>query len=148
MLFPLSSSHILSLSSYILSRLSMIVGSNIGVLTYLHLHLYPHMPNWTAHSSFSYLVKFMPVVAELVQLNYASSCSVIYILHSKFSWSTIPPCTQPFFPFLDLMYYHFLVIYLVAFIWSRVPALAGWHIFISMYILTWQIRPTIIPFHT
>jgi hypothetical protein len=80
----LSSSRVLSLSSYILSRLSMIAGSNVGVLTYLYLHLYPHMTNPTDRCSFSYLVNFMPAVVGLALSNYVASCSVRYIFHSKF----------------------------------------------------------------
>jgi hypothetical protein len=79
-LFPFSSSRVLSLSSYILSFLSMIVGSNIGELTYLHLHLYPHMMNLTDHCSFPYLDNFMAMVVRLALLNSATSCSMIYIL--------------------------------------------------------------------
>jgi hypothetical protein len=65
-LFPLSSSCVLSLSSYILSLLSVIAGSNIGMLTYIHLHLYPHMMNEINCCSFSYLVNFMIVVLRCV----------------------------------------------------------------------------------
>jgi hypothetical protein len=52
----------------------------------------------------------------LMLLNSVGSCSVIYILHSKFLFSTIPPCTQPFFPFLLPLCYRLLVIYLVTFL--------------------------------
>jgi len=77
---------------------------------------------------------------SLVHLNSIVSCSVIYILHSKFSWFTIRPQTPwSFFPFLLPLYYLFVVIYLVSFLWSWVPSLAGWHIFISIYIITRQI---------
>jgi hypothetical protein len=83
-LFPFSSSRVLSLSGYILSRLSMIAGSSVGGLTYLHLHLYPHMTNPTDHCSFPYLANFMAiVVVGLALSNSVASCSVIYILHSK-----------------------------------------------------------------
>jgi hypothetical protein len=82
-LFPFSSSHVLSLSGYILSRLSMIAGSSIGGLTYLHLHLYPHMTNPTDRCSFPYLANFMAAVVGLALSNSVASCSVIYILHSK-----------------------------------------------------------------
>jgi hypothetical protein len=58
-LFPFSSSRVLSPSGYVLSRLSMIVGSSVGGLTYLHFHLYPHMMNPTDHCSFPYLANFM-----------------------------------------------------------------------------------------
>jgi hypothetical protein len=68
----LSSSRVLSLSSYILSCLSMITGSNVGVLTYIYLHLYPHMTNPTDHCSFSYLVNFMPAVVGLALSNYVA----------------------------------------------------------------------------
>jgi hypothetical protein len=61
-LFPLSSSRVLSLCSYILSLLYMIAGCNVGLLTYLHLHLYPHMTNPINYCSFSYLVNFMTVI--------------------------------------------------------------------------------------
>jgi hypothetical protein len=80
-IFPLSSSRVLSFSSYILSRLSIIAGSNVGGLTYLHLHLYPHMANLTDRCSFAYLANFMPVVVGLALSNSVASCSVIYILH-------------------------------------------------------------------
>jgi hypothetical protein len=83
-LFPLSSSHVLSLSSYILSHLSIIVGSSIDGMTYIHLHLYPHMTNPTDHFSFPYLANFMSTVDGLALSNSVASCSVIYILHSKF----------------------------------------------------------------
>ena len=89
-LFPFSSSRVLSLSSYILSHLSMIAGSNVGVLTYLHLHLYPHMTNLTDCCSFPYLANFMVAVVRLALSNSAASCSVIYILNSKLLSSTIP----------------------------------------------------------
>jgi hypothetical protein len=92
-LFPFSSSRVLSLSGYILSHLSMIAGSSIGRLTYLHLHLYPHMTNPTDHCSFPYLANFMAAVVGLALSNSVASCSVIYILHSKLSSSTIPPQT-------------------------------------------------------
>jgi hypothetical protein len=82
-LFPFSSSRVLSLSGYILSHLSMITGSSIGGLTYLHLHLYPHMTNPTDHCSFPYLANFMAAVVGLALSNSVASCSVIYILHSK-----------------------------------------------------------------
>jgi hypothetical protein len=68
----LSSSRVLSLSSYILSRLSMIASSNVGVLTYIDLHLYPHMTNPTDRCSFSYLVNFMPAVVGLALSNYVA----------------------------------------------------------------------------
>jgi hypothetical protein len=53
---------------------------------------------------------------RLALSNFVGSCSVIYILHSKFSLSTIPLCTWPFFPFLLPMCYRLLVIYLVSFL--------------------------------
>jgi hypothetical protein len=52
----------------------------------------------------------------LMLLNSIGSCSVIYILHLKFIFSRIPPCTQPFFPFLIPLCYRLLVIYLVTFL--------------------------------
>jgi hypothetical protein len=84
-LFPFSSSHVLSFCGYILSRLSMIVGSNVGGLTYLHLHLYPQMTNPIDRCSFPYLANFMVAVAELALSNAIASCSVIYTVHSKLS---------------------------------------------------------------
>jgi hypothetical protein len=80
-LFPLSSSHVLSLSRYILSRLSIIVGSNVGGLTYLHLHLYPHMMNPIDRCSFPYLANFMPAVVGLALSNSVASCFVICGIH-------------------------------------------------------------------
>jgi hypothetical protein len=77
-------SHFSLVSSYILSPISMITGSNVHGLTYLHLHLYPCMENWTACCSFSYLVNFMLMIAELAQLDSIAFCSVIYSFHSKF----------------------------------------------------------------
>jgi len=104
-IFPLSSSRVLSLSRYILSRLSLIMGSSVGGLTYLHIHLYLHMTNPTNRCSFPYLGQFYghscPVHAfELCcflfcDLRYPSLCSLftvsntyvpcsdIYILHPK-----------------------------------------------------------------
>jgi hypothetical protein len=64
-LFPFSSSHVLSLYGYILSRLSMIVGYNIGGMTYLHLHLYPHVTNPIDHCSFPYISNFMAFTKQL-----------------------------------------------------------------------------------
>jgi hypothetical protein len=84
-LFPFSSSHVLSVSIYLLSGISMITASNIGGLTYLHLHLYPHMTNLTNRCSFPYLDNFMVVVVGLALSNSATSCSVIYIMHSNLS---------------------------------------------------------------
>jgi hypothetical protein len=81
--FPFSSSHVLSPSSYILSRFSMIVGSSVGEITYLHFHLYPHMTNLTDRCSFPYLANFMSALAGLILSNSTASCSVIYILKSK-----------------------------------------------------------------
>jgi hypothetical protein len=89
-LFPFSSSLVLSPSSYILSHLSMIVGSIIGGLTYIHFHLYPHTTNPTNRCSFPYLANFMVTLAGLALSNFATSCSVIYILNSKLPSSTIP----------------------------------------------------------
>jgi hypothetical protein len=57
-LFPFSSSCVLSPSSYILCRLSMIAGSSIVEMTYLHFHLYPHMTNPINCCSFPYLHNF------------------------------------------------------------------------------------------
>jgi hypothetical protein len=88
-LFPFSSSCVLSPSGYILSRLYMIAGSSIGGLEYLRFHLYPHMMNPTDRFSFPYLANFMAALARLALSNFVSSCSVIYILHSKLSSSTI-----------------------------------------------------------
>jgi hypothetical protein len=88
-LFPFSSSRPLLLSGYILSYLSMIAGSRVGGLTYLHLHLYPHMTNPTDHCYFPYLTNFMTAVAGLAHTNS---------------------------PFLLPIHYRFLVIYLVAFL--------------------------------
>jgi hypothetical protein len=81
--FPFSSSHVLSPSSYILSHFSMIVGSSVGEITYLHFHLYPHMTNLTDCCSFPYLANFMSALAGLILSNSTASCSVIYILKSK-----------------------------------------------------------------
>jgi hypothetical protein len=92
-LFPFSSSRVLSPSGYVLSRLSMIAGSSVGGLTYLHFHLYPHMTNPTDRCSFPYLANFMAALVGLALSNSAASCSVIYILHSKLLSSTIPPQT-------------------------------------------------------
>jgi hypothetical protein len=74
-LFPFSSSHPLSLPSYILSHLFMIAGCRVGGLTYLHLHLYPHMMNPTDRCSFPYLVNFMVAVVEVgaYELTFSSS---------------------------------------------------------------------------
>jgi len=85
-LFPFSPSRLLSLYGYILSRLSMIAGSRVGGLTYLHLHLYPHVKNPTDHCSFPYSANFMVAVVGLALLNSAPSCCVIYILQSKLLW--------------------------------------------------------------
>jgi hypothetical protein len=90
-LFPFSSSHVLSLCGYILSLFSMIMGSSVGGLTFIHLHLYPHMTNPTDRCSFPYLANFMAMVATLTLSNSASSCFVLYIVHSKLSSSRIPP---------------------------------------------------------
>jgi hypothetical protein len=57
-LFPFSSSRVLSPSGYILCRLSMIAGSSVVGLTYLHFHLYPHMTNPIDRCSFPYLRNF------------------------------------------------------------------------------------------
>jgi hypothetical protein len=92
-LFPFSSSHVLSLSGYIPSLLSMIMGCSVGELTYLHLHLYPHMTNLTDRCSFPYLANFMDTVSGLALSNSVASCSVIYIFHLKLFSSTIPPQT-------------------------------------------------------
>jgi hypothetical protein len=46
-LFPFSSSLVLSLCHYIISRLSINVGSSLGRLRYLHLHIYNHTTNPT-----------------------------------------------------------------------------------------------------
>ena len=78
-LFPLSSARVLSVSSYILSRISMIAGSRIGRITYLHLHLYHHMTNPTDRCSFPYLANFMAAVVGLAPSNHVASCSVVYI---------------------------------------------------------------------
>jgi hypothetical protein len=83
-LFPFSSSLVLSLCGYILSRLSMIAGSSIGGLTYLYLHLYNHTTNPTDHCCFPYLANFMPMVGGFAVSN-SASCCVLHILHSKFS---------------------------------------------------------------
>ena len=88
-LFPFSSSLVLSLCGYILSCLSMITGSSVGGLTYLYLHLYNHTMNLTDRCFFPYLANFMPMVGRFAVSN-SASCCVLYILHSKLSWSTIP----------------------------------------------------------
>jgi len=62
-------------------------------MTYLHLHLYPHMTNLTDWCSFPYLANFMAAVVELALSKSVASCSMIYIFHSKVRWSTIPPQT-------------------------------------------------------
>jgi hypothetical protein len=90
-LFPFSSSRVLSPSGYILSHLSMIAGTSIVGLTYLHFHLYPHMTNPIDRCSFLYLANFMVALVGLALSNSVASCSVIYILNSKLSSSTIPP---------------------------------------------------------
>jgi hypothetical protein len=92
-LFPFSSSRVLSPSGYILSRLSMIAGSSVGGLTYLHFHLYPRMTNPTDRCSFPYLANFMAALAGLALSNSVASCSMIYMLNSKLPSSTIPPQT-------------------------------------------------------
>jgi hypothetical protein len=78
-----SSSRSLSLSGYILSRLSMVSGSRVGRLTCLHLHLYPHTTDRVDRCSFPYLANFMAVVAGSTLTNPTVYRSVIYILHSK-----------------------------------------------------------------
>ena len=88
-LFPFSSSHPLFLYGYILSLLFMIVVCTVDGLTYLHLHIYPHMINLTNHCFFPYLVNFMAAVAGLAHTNSS---------------------------FLLPIHYLFLVIYLVAFL--------------------------------
>jgi len=90
-LFPFISSCVLSPSGYILCLLSMIMGSNIVGLTYLHFHLYPHMTNPIHHCSFPYLGNFMVVLTKLVLSKFVASCFVIYILNSKLLLYTIPP---------------------------------------------------------
>jgi hypothetical protein len=82
-LFPFSSSHVLPLCGYILSRLPMIASPSVGGLTYLRLHLYPHMTNPTDLCFFPYLANFMATVVGLALSNSAASCFVIYIVHSK-----------------------------------------------------------------
>jgi hypothetical protein len=47
-----SSSRLLSLFGYILSRLYMIVGSRVGELIDLHIHLYPHITSMNDRCSF------------------------------------------------------------------------------------------------
>ena len=64
-IFPFSSSHLLSLSGSILSRISMIAGSRVGGLTDPHLHLYPHMMSLTNRRSFPYLANFMAMVSQV-----------------------------------------------------------------------------------
>ena len=92
-LFPFSSSHVLWLCGYIISLLSIIVGSSVGGLTYLYLHLYNQMMNPTDHCCFSYLANFKAAVVGLAVSN-SASCCIMYILHSKMSWSTIPTRTR------------------------------------------------------
>jgi len=92
-LFTFSYSCVLWLSGYILSRLSMLTGSNVGGLTYLYLHLYNQMMNLADHCFFPYLANFMVAVARLAVTNSTSSCSLMYILHLKLPWSTILPQT-------------------------------------------------------
>ena len=92
-IFPFSSSHVLSLCGYILSHLSMIVGSNVGRLTYIYLHLYNHTTNPTNHCFFPYLANFMAKIGGFTVSN-SASCFIVYILHSKLMWSTIPTWTH------------------------------------------------------
>jgi hypothetical protein len=92
-LFPFSSFRVLWLSGYILSHLSMVVGSSIDRLTYIYLHLYNHTTNPTDCCCFPYLANFMAAVSGLAISNSSSSCFVMYILHSKLPRSTIPPRT-------------------------------------------------------
>jgi hypothetical protein len=88
-LFPFSSSRVLWLSIYILSILSIIVGSSIGRMKHLCLHIYNRTTNPTKRCFFPYLVNFMATVVGLVH--------------------TISPFLLP-------IHYCFLVIYLVTFL--------------------------------
>jgi len=120
-LFPFLFSHPLWLSGFILSRPSMMGGCRVCRLTYLHLHLYLHMTNPTNRYTFPYLGNFMAAFTGSTHTNQ---------------------------PFVLPARYHFLDIYLLPFLWYPVPELVGWHVFISIYILTWRIQPTTVPFPT
>jgi hypothetical protein len=78
-LFPFSCSPLLSLSGYILSRLSMIAGSRVGGLTDLHLHLYPHITSPTDRRSFPYLANFMAAVSGVGAIEL--SCRLFRDIH-------------------------------------------------------------------
>jgi hypothetical protein len=78
-IFPFSSSPLLSLSGSILSRISMIVGSQVGGLTDPHLHLYPHITSPTDRRSFPYLANFMAAGSRVGAIEL--SCPVFCDIH-------------------------------------------------------------------
>jgi hypothetical protein len=78
-LFPFSCSPLLSLYGYILSRLSMIAGSQVGRLTDPHLHLYPHITSPTDRRSFPYLANFMAAVSGVGAIEL--SCRLFRHIH-------------------------------------------------------------------
>ena len=133
------------------SQASLYHGWEMCFLVYIFYALTNDSYKWQLHTTIRNGFTKSPILSQcfgLAHVNSVASCFVIYILHSKFSWFTIPPWNRwSFFPFLLPLYYRFVVIYLVAFLWSRVWGWAGWNIFISIYILTWRIQPTVIPIY-
>jgi hypothetical protein len=64
LIFPLSSSPVLSLSGSILSRIFMIMASRVGGLEDAHLHIYLHTMTPTDHQSFQYLVNYLTTASR------------------------------------------------------------------------------------
>ena len=91
-LFPFSCSPLLSLSGYRLSFLSMIMGSQVGGLTDLHLHLYPHMTSPTDRRSFPYLANFMVMVlgAGAIEIYCCLFCDIHLALKTFVIYNSTP----------------------------------------------------------
>jgi hypothetical protein len=107
LIFPFYCSPLLSLYGYILSLLYMIVGFWAGGLTYIHLHLYPHMTSPTDSHSFPHLANFMAVVFGVGAIELC--CCMFHDIHLALktfviynstrdmnSQASLYPCSQKF----------------------------------------------------
>ena len=97
-LFPFSSSLVLSLCGYIHSRLSINKGSSVSGLRYLYLHLYNHTTPPTDPYCSPYLANFIATVDGLRILQ--SKSSETYNLTLAPSPPTVVPCN----PILKLLF--------------------------------------------
>jgi hypothetical protein len=83
--FPFSSSPLLCVFGSILSRVSVLTGSQGGKLKNPHLHLYLHITSLTDCRLFAYLANFMNAGSRIGAIELWCPVFRVYILHQNFS---------------------------------------------------------------